>query len=1067
MLAMFSPDATVRLKHHPDQIGTVSGPPKTMAGLVWYRVKFADGRVESHPEQDLESFSPVRDVETLLLAKSFAGRESLTRLITITKIQRPLSNNVYSFQASRTKFYPHQLKPVLKYLDSTKRRLLIADEVGLGKTIEAGLILVEERARQDLARVLVVCPSALRQKWQQEMKTRFDEEFDILNADGVRDFLRRFESDGEAVKLRGIVSLQTIRNAELLAELDALQPHLDLVFIDEAHHLRNTDTYSHAAGRSLSACADSMVMLTATPVHLGNENLFALLKLLDPEEFDEIGAFRQRLDANRHVVRAQRLLGRFPADLAEVSDELRKIEGTLAGHRLASNPAYQDTLRHLATHSGDSHSDVIALQRQLAGLNLLGHIFTRSRKVDVHEKRPVRTPRVVKSPFLPDESHCYDDIVGFAGRWYERRAGNQSLQEVEQVTLDWLRENADSNVDSRRVARDIYANSFAALMLQRQAASSLPALIEQALAVRAHEVSAADADDPEGEVPEPLQARAQSIKQDPEFRALISQYKGLEATDSKYAALVGALDTLDEEENGSKAIVFSFFKSTLRYLHRRLLADGHKCVVVHGDILSTPGRPETDERGRAFAKFEEDPSMRILLCSEVGSEGLDMQFCHIMFNYDLPWNPMVVEQRIGRLDRFGQESDRILICNFATPGTIEDRILTRLYERIKIFEESIGDLEPILGEEIQQLHRDLLKMRLTPAEQTRRTEELAAVIELKRQEIQDLETTSDQLVGHDEYFREELGRVQSLGRFITSSETTLLVREFLHERFPKSDLRETATDAELELVVDEALIGFVRRHCDNGDPLLHTFLAKAYRGTLRVTCQNELAFKDRSIEFLATHHPLIKAIAAFYRTEAVAIHPVSAVTVASDTVPPGWYLFLLYVLRVTGARQVLQFEPVFVSRDSKVDIDPIAGEQLLGDITRRGESFRLPPDIRVEELRPLLERGQDMFGARLTGMLSELRLSNDALAASRQATVEASYAVKLQRQRERLQTRGGKAHEPRYVRMIDGSIRRLEVELDAKRRTINESRRVSPSFELIAGGVVNVMSTSAKSWGLS
>ena len=194
---MYADGATVRLKNQPEQIGTVSGAPRQMAGLDWYRIKFADDRTESYPEEALEPFTPLRDVETLILAKSFAGRESLTRLITITKIQRPLTNNVYSFQASRTQFYPHQLKPVLKYLDSTKRRLLIADEVGLGKTIEAGLILVEERARQDLRRVLVVCPSALRQKWQKEMKTRFDEEFDILNSDGVRAFFQKFEAEGE------------------------------------------------------------------------------------------------------------------------------------------------------------------------------------------------------------------------------------------------------------------------------------------------------------------------------------------------------------------------------------------------------------------------------------------------------------------------------------------------------------------------------------------------------------------------------------------------------------------------------------------------------------------------------------------------------------------------------------------------------------------------------------------------------------------------------------------------------------------------------------------------------
>ena len=403
---------------------------------------------------------------------------------------------------------------------------------------------------------------------------------------------------------------------------------------------------------------------------------------------------------------------------------------------------------------------------------------------------------------------------------------------------------------------------------------------------------------------------------------------------------------------------------------------------------------------------------------------------------------------------FGQEAEKIIICNFATPGTIEDRILQRLYDRIKIFEESIGDLEPILGDEIQQLTKAVLTKRLTPEEQVRRADELATVIERKRQEIAALEKTSDQLVGHDEYFQEELGRVQSLGRFITPNETTLLVREFLNERYPKSALEDAAIDGELNLAVDDALIEFVRRHAEKDDPLLHPFLAKAYRRNVRVTCRNDIAFKDRSIEFLATHHPLLKAIAAFYRREAVAIHPVSAVSVNTDVVAPGWYLFLLHVLRVTGASQILQFEPIFVPATAGDDIDPVEAERLLG--------VRVPPSFGREEIQRLHDAAEAKFGVRLTELLSELRRNNDALAASRQATLEASYRVKLQRQRERLRPRGSKPHEPRYVRMIEEDrIRRLEAELDGKLRTVNESRNVSPSFELLAAGVVNVVSPAA------
>src|SRR5262249_30317250 len=123
----------------------------------------------------------------------------------------------------------------------------------------------------------------------------------------------------------------------------------------------------------------------------------------------------------------------------------------------------------------------------------------------------------------------------------------------------------------------------------------------------------------------------------------------------------------------------------------------------------------------------------------VGSEGLDFQFCHILFNYDLPWNPMVVEQRIGRLDRFGQAAEKILIFNLSAPGTIEDEILRRLYGRIKLFEAYIGDLEAILGGEIVGLTRDLFDPDLSEEQRKQRIDEAGLLLEKRKLQFEDWE----------------------------------------------------------------------------------------------------------------------------------------------------------------------------------------------------------------------------------------------------------------------------------------------------------------------------------------
>src|SRR5262249_48172083 len=133
------------------------------------------------------------------------------------------------------------------------------------------------------------------------------------------------------------------------------------------------------------------------------------------------------------------------------------------------------------------------------------------------------------------------------------------------------------------------------------------------------------------------------------------------------------------------------------------------CLLVNGNVP-----PPT--RAAIIDRFRDDPKVRVLLSSEVGSEGLDFQFADTLFNYDLPWNPMRVEQRIGRIDRYGQQSDKVRIYSLFLQDTIESRILERLYLRIGIFEDSVGDLEPILGPLTHEITKDIFLGRLTPAQ---------------------------------------------------------------------------------------------------------------------------------------------------------------------------------------------------------------------------------------------------------------------------------------------------------------------------------------------------------------
>ena len=222
---LFPHGTKVRVRAERTLVGITQGEPRNISGEYWYVVFFGPGNESRRPESNLELYEGESDPDSLLLSGSWGEKETLSKIVSYTKLSTPLRNSVYAFHSSRTRFYPFQFKPLMKFLDSPKQRLLISDEVGLGKTIEAGLIIVEQRARQALQRILIVCPASLCGKWHEEMLRRFDEEFVILDTRGFRNFLRELERKAESTRLRGICSLQTLRSRGMLEDLRAASPH--------------------------------------------------------------------------------------------------------------------------------------------------------------------------------------------------------------------------------------------------------------------------------------------------------------------------------------------------------------------------------------------------------------------------------------------------------------------------------------------------------------------------------------------------------------------------------------------------------------------------------------------------------------------------------------------------------------------------------------------------------------------------------------------------------------------------------------------------------------------------
>jgi superfamily II DNA or RNA helicase len=991
--------------------------------VFWYNIRFVAGGPGTIPEPDLEEFRNEATPDELLAKDGFGDRDDFLRLVTFRKLNVPLDNTLYSLHSSRTEFYPHQYRPLIKFLDSQNQRLLIADEVGLGKTIEAGLILAELRARRALRQAMVVCPKALCLKWQEEMWRRFDEEFEILSASDVRRLYETLQERGDIGNLRAIVPLQGLRREPIIELFEANPLPLDLLIFDEAHHLRNSDTLSHRLAAALADNAAGVVLLTATPIQIGNQNLFHLLRLLDPQEFEDFGIFEDRLTANAPIVEAERLIrSSFPPPVADVRDRLRALESGWKSAYFTNKPGFTRVLSELESGHDLTRGDVARLQHDLKELSLLGHVFTRTRKRDVFTSSAKRTARVHHPEVTPAETAFYDAVTDFV-----RSASQQDNGLI---------------------------HHFAAITAQRQVASCMPAarnrFVERARerlgdpeASDLGETLGWDFDSGSGE------ARAVSIP-----ARVLEAAAGLGDEDSKFDALLDALHEMDAAEPGRKLLLFSYFRDTLAYLRRRLEAEGYPCELVTGEIPFVPGDPQKDERTQRMRRFREDPDVRVLLLSEVGSEGLDFQFCHILVNYDLPWNPMLVEQRIGRVDRLGQKSDRIVILNLALPGTIEERILERLYNRIGIFESSIGDLEAILGDEIGRLTRDLLTQRLTPAEEEARIDQAAQAIERRKIEMEKLEAESSRLVSTDSYFEEQLERARTGGELLAPSDLEAFFRLFLAGRFPHARLKMSSQEGVFVLEPDAGLDQAIRQNPQGAAwyRLLHRMTGRS----VRLTFRSELAFNDESVELLAAHHPLMVLATEHFRRNPNEVHPVAALRVGPvDGVEPGDYLYTLYEVTIESGRVRKRLEPAFVSAATGEALTEDAGSALLGEMLRRGSAWE-PDAGSGARHRALLESAYLAFLERVAVRRQAMEERSADIAETRIASMRAAHRARRAKKQALLDAGRAQRRQDRYLRMLEGTLRNMDADFEQRLGELERERSVRIEFETVGCGLLQV-----------
>jgi len=422
--------------------------------------------------------------------------------------------------------------------------------------------------------------------------------------------------------------------------------------------------------------------------------------------------------------------------------------------------------------------------------------------------------------------------------------------------------------------------------------------------------------------------------------------------DPKFLALKQILDEKQTLPN-NKVMLFSSFLHTLTYLNKALLECGYRVGLIHGGV-SDENRVAL--RARFEMPREEDDALDILLFSEVGCEGLDYQFCDCMVNYDLHWNPMRIDQRIGRIDRWGQASEAVAIYNLITPGTIDAEIYERCLLRIGVFEHALGANEAILGEVTRGIKSVAENLSLSPAERQAKLEQLADNSIRLVKEQQDLESRRMELFGlrmPADQFKKDVEKdvAEASSYWLSAASLERLVVEYLQDRAGKeeSPLTGDGPKKRLRLAREarETLLKDFKELENRTSPIAREWeiWLKGNEPNLAMTFDSDYAIKDRTICLVTPIHPL--AIQAARTVgDACAGTPVVGIRVAFDEVPPEDYPFAIYRWQYHGIREDVEFRPVTT--------EPALTGAFL-QMLPKAEQFECSSDVIVRETRDALE----------------------------------------------------------------------------------------------------------------
>lgn len=577
-------------------------------GYVSYRVfNPATGRVYKANEEQLDASG----------GKLQYDENYLRYVVLLSKIKNETAGGFLSSLASGIIPLPHQLHVLNRALENNNIRYILADEVGLGKTIEAGMIIRELKSRGLVNRVLVVCPTGLVTQWASEMQEKFHEKFQVILPSDYDTIRRMTDSNDVYGQFDQVISpMDSIKPIEKHAGwseekvekyneervYSIINSGWDLIIIDEAHRVAgsSSEVARYKLGNLLAQASPYLLLLSATPHNGKTEPFLRLIRLLDADAFPNA----------KSIVRKQ------VAPFLIRTEKREAIDNN-------GNLLFKNRITHLVTITWDERN---YLQREL-----------------------------------------YEMVSSYVSETY-----NKALR------------NRKKNM----------CLIFLLIIMQRMVTSSTAAIrqsLERRLSVlkeqRTHlgDLKEEDLDELniEDGVEEALEAISLDMDQEiAELQTIISLAKQaqFQNKDAKVEPLIMEIDSILSEDRSQKIIIFTEFVATQEYLQDLLVNIGYSVTILNGGM-------SIEERNAAMNEFK--TSTNIFISTDAGGEGLNLQFANIIINYDLPWNPMKIEQRCGRVDRIGQQRD-VHIYNFIVGDTVENRVREVLEQKLSVILQEMG-----------------------------------------------------------------------------------------------------------------------------------------------------------------------------------------------------------------------------------------------------------------------------------------------------------------------------------------------------------------------------------------